>query len=468
VNMSGTNDVVVSSGTAKSFDASSVVGKVTYTQAGDVVTTVKGGSDTATVVFAGTTVNSTFNGLDGNSSLTFVNTTGTATATGGSGNDVVSATGILVGAGTLDVSLGDGTNSATANNATTGTINYVGGSGADTLSATGITTGTVSADTGAGDDSITLGAGLTSGVVSASTGAGDDTVTIGASTVTGTFVFAGGAGTDTLSVANGTSFAGANLTMTDVEVIQIASGGTATFDQSDLSGASMTIKGANNSEVLAVTTAATTGATIDLSGLTMDATLAKAISATTITGGSGADTITGTTGADTINGGAKADTIVFASSATLNGTDVLTYIEGTDVLNFNAFLGGGTVDQNGGVGTAITSYSSSATADAAIAGKVVALADATDGTVVTAVDGTADIISAIDSTGNEFSITAGGKAVIIAGSAAGTQLGHVYYVHDKNSDGDVADSGEVAKVATLTDGTNGFDIDLITSTTLIA
>jgi hypothetical protein len=296
-------------------------------------------------------------------------------------------------------------------------------------------------------------------------GAGTDTFTFGAATgVTGTVVIDGGDGTDTVSLAATADLSGANVTLTGVEVIKITGNGTVTFDEDDISGQSFTVKGtAGANDVLAVTTSSSAAQVIDLSGLTMDQSLTAAISKTSITGGGKADTITGTSVNDTIDGGAGADTIKLAATATLNGVDVLTFVEGTDILDVSAFLGGGTVDQNGGVGTAVTAYLSNATADANITGKVVVLAD-DNGTTVLDVDTATDISGLIDSASNTFSITAGGKAVVIGGSAAGSATGYVYYVNDANGDGDVADSGEVVNVATI----GSFDTDLMTSSTLIA
>jgi hypothetical protein len=305
---------------------------------------------------------------------------------------------------------------------------------------------------------------VTSGVISASLGVGADTFTIGASTATGTIVIDGGDDSDTLSLAATADLSGANLNLSNVEVIKITGNGTVTFDEDDISGQSFTVKGtAGANDILAVTTASSAAQVIDLSGLTMDQSLSAAISKTSITGGAKADVITGTSVNDTINGGGGADTIVLASTATLNGVDVLTFVEGTDKLDVSAFLGGGTVDQNGGVGTAVTAYLSNATADANITGKVVVLAD-DNGTSVLDVDTASDIVALIDGAGDTFSITAGGSAVVIGGSAAGSATGYVYYVNDANNDGDVADTGEVVNVATI--GT--FDTDLLTSDTLIA
>jgi hypothetical protein len=55
-----------------------------------------------------------------------------------------------------------------------------------------------------------------------------------------------------------------------------------------------------------------------------------------------------------------------------------------------------------------------------------------------------------------FSITAGGKAVIVAGSSVGIDDGFVYFVNDANADGTIAAS-EVGLVGII----SGFDISLL-------
>lgn len=463
--LTGSNDVVVSAGTAKSFDASALAGKLTYTQATDAVTTVKAGTGLATAVFAGTTVNSTFVGADGGSNVTLVNTTGTAAVTGGAGNDIVSLTGILAGAGTLNAELGEGANSVTANAATTGTINVTSGSGADSVSANGLTTGILAAQLGGGKDSVSA-TGLTTGTLSVELGDGDDAVVLGSAIAAATIVVNGGAGTDTVTVGAGANFTAATLELNDVEVLALGAAGSMTFTSDQISGKSYTIQGTATAatDVLAVTAAAATaGKTIDLSTLTMDETLTKAIQNTSITGSAFADVIIGTKVADTITTGAGADTIKFAATAIANGSDTVTDFShgaGGDILNFNAFLAGGTVDANGGTSGAMIAYQSGGTTDAAIAGKVVLLSG---GTGITPVDTAAEIAALIDGANNVFSITAGDKAVVVAGSDTGTDDGFVYYVHDANGNGVVGDAGEVVLVGTL----NNFDTDLLATANFV-
>jgi hypothetical protein len=190
-------------------------------------------------------------------------------------------------------------------------------------------------------------------------------------------------------------------------------------------------------------TLSTTVTKVDASAATGGLTVTASATATSIigsqaadaiTGGGAADTIEGGKGADTISGGAGHDTIVFGATGAANGTDVLTVTFGSgasgDILSFKNFLSGGSVDQNSGAGTAIIAYSSGATTDVNIAGHAVTLADATGGGVITAVDSAAEIAALIQGSGNVFSLTSGGKAVIIAGESTGAAGAVIYFVDD--------------------------------------
>ncbi|MDC3324490.1 hypothetical protein OAV52_03175 [Planktomarina temperata] len=108
----------------------------------------------------------------------------------------------------------------------------------------------------------------------------------------------------------------------------------------------------------------------------------------------------------------------------------------------------------------------SATSDVNISGKIVMLlvADNSAHTNIS-VDGTGDIAALIDGAGEVFSITAGGKAVVVSGDTAvdtGTADDENLYIflHDANGDGDVADTNEVTLV-----GQTVLDFDLDTLTT---
>lgn len=117
--------------------------------------------------------------------------------------------------------------SALANNITT--VN-ASGMTAGGLKAT-LGTGTVTATGGAGKDTITLGA--VDAIVS--TGAGDDKIAIGTNILTGSVN--GGDGTDTVTIAAGNALTSATAAkITNVEVLEVSSAATQTYDYSLISG----------------------------------------------------------------------------------------------------------------------------------------------------------------------------------------------------------------------------------------
>jgi hypothetical protein len=456
VTLAGTNDVKVTLGTAKNFDASGLNGYLHYLQAAAADTTVKGGTGGNIIVLEGTTHTNSYTGQNGGDTVTVKTTTGSGTVVTGSGNDAITVSGLTTG--TVSLTLGDGVNTVTnsAITATTGVLNVVSGSGIDTVTSNALTTGTLAGSLGAGNDTVSA-TGLTSGALSVDLGDGDDSVTVGGVT-TGIVNITGGNGTDTLKAATATTFAAATLSLNGVEKILLTNAGSMTFSAAQMTGKTFTLQGSGtSSDHYKVTEGTNAGATIDLSGLVLDATLANSIAGVSITGGNGVDAITGTAGADTINGGTGADSIIFAATGSANGTDVLTVVAGAggDILNFKNFLSGGAVAQGTGTGTAIVAYEHNATGDVAIAGKAILLASADSGVV--AVDTAAEVAALIDGAGNALSITAGGKAVIVAGDdSAATAGATIYYVYDSNGDGLVSGSGEVKAVGTMT-----LDIDTL-------
>lgn len=235
-------------------------------------------------------------------------------------------------------------------------------------------------------------------------------------------------GTTTLTVNSDDGDATANENMGSFTAISGTSLATINVTGADKLGL-----GTLSSTVTKVDASAATGAlTVTASGTATSIIGSQA--GDSITGGAGADTIEGGKGNDTISGGAGHDTIVFGASGAANGTDVLTVTFGagasSDILSFKNFLSTGSVDQNGGAGTAIVAYNSSAVTDVNIAGKVVTLADATGGGVITAVDTADEIAALIQGSGDVFALTAGGKAVIIAGESTGAAGAIIYFVDD--------------------------------------
>ena len=126
------------------------------------------------------------------------------------------------------------------------------------------------------------------------------------------------------------------ISISNIEVIQLNSNlgnnTNATFQAADISGQSITMKADGAGDGFTVVGAATTS-TIDLSTLTIDQTLTKAVVGTTITGSNGtvAQTIKGTLTADTITGGAGADTITAGLGIDLGESEDLTDVAAADL-----------------------------------------------------------------------------------------------------------------------------------------
>jgi Ca2+-binding RTX toxin-like protein len=199
-------------------------------------------------------------------------------------------------------------------------------------------------------------------------------------------------------------------------------------------------------------------------GLTVTASATKTSiigsqAADTITGGGAADTIQGGKGADTLSGGAGADTYVFAATGALNGADVLTIVAADDILNFSAFLAGGSVDVNLATGTAINEYTIANTSDVAIANKVVMYSDA-DATLI---DDASEIALLIQGAGDAFSLASGGKSIVITGDAGSADdVARIWFIDD-SLDGTLGTIG-TADVVLVGVTAAGFDVDTLLNT----
>jgi hypothetical protein len=232
--------------------------------------------------------------------------------------------------------------------------------------------------------------------------------------------------------------------------------------------AAITVLGADDTTLNTLSTTVTSvnasGATGNLS-VTASATATSIIgsqAADGITGGAAVDTIQGGKGADVLSGAAGADIYVFEATGALNGSDTLTIISGTggDVLNFKNFLSGGSVDQNSGIGTAITAYTTASVSDVAIANKVALYTDATEGNI----DSTTEIAALIQGSGDAFSLASGGKAILLTGDASGANdILQVWFVDD-TLDGVSGTVSATDIVLVGTDSDVTYDLDtLITS-----
>lgn len=388
-----------------------------------------------------------------------------------------------VGSGSVDV--------VTAAAGTIGsTSSYAGGNGLDRLNYTASANQNLGTPTVTGFETIALTANDNAA----------DTVTVDLRNVTGltTLLLAEGAGdgdsfvinrlaSDTI-VATSTDIVSLTLSNTGGTTQNVALGGDVTTLTVDTGATTLNLT--NNGSGTAVTTVAGTSLTtvnvgelkdvasgavaitnlaatvskVDASALissTVDVTLTVATGGTlvggagadTLTGSAGRDTITGGKGADILSGGNGSDTYVFASSAALNGDDVLTITTGAvvtsgaagaadgDILNFAAFLAGGSVGQNGGAGNAIVAYAEGV-ADVDITSKLVLIDNDIAG-AGTPLNSAAEVASLFNSaagvkTGTTFNIAAGGKAIVISGETAGGEIAEIWFVNDVNNDGIIA------------------------------
>lgn len=290
INLSGTNDVVITKVDTKTLDASALVGDLTVT------------SDTTT--------NITIAGASGVNKVTFEsNTPTTASFIGQGGADVVDFQ-------TL---------------AATGSFTAVTGAGNDTVKATigGLGAGSLSVEGGEGNDTVEL------------------TGTLGG---TSTVVLQGGNGTDTLSLADTANLSGTvNLTVTGFEAIKLA--GDATVNASLLSGQSYTVTGIGSGTSDLTVEGTTAADTINLSNLVATDSITTGVSFV-INGGTGNDSITGSitndkisggVGADVMAGGTGLDDFVFAAGVT-DTVATANSIAGVDKIT-DAVFNAGAADQ---------------------------------------------------------------------------------------------------------------------------
>lgn len=252
------------------------------------------------------------------------------------------------------------------------------------------------------------------------------------------------------------------VTSNDGDTTPNEAGGVFTF----LSGSSLTTIVLDGLDRTNLGTVGTTVTSIDASaskgGLTVTASatatsIIGSQAADTITGGGAADTIRGGKGNDTLDGGAGADSYVFEATGAANGQDTIALVAGAggDILNFKNFLAGGSVDQNGGTGTAIAAYTSANTSDVNITNKVALYSDASyDGTAVAST-----VAALIQGSGNAFSLSSGGKAIIITGDASGNNdKSQIWYIDDA-LDGN---AGTVSATDVVLVGTTASNMDLDT------
>ena len=196
-----------------------------------------------------------------------------------------------------------------------------------------------------------------------------------------------------------------------------------------------------------------------LNGLGNDDTVYGSLGSDTINGGVGNDYLDGLTGNDVLTGGTGADSYVFSDSATANGSDTIELlVADVDRLDFNQFLGGGAIDQNGGSSTGIVAHTDADNANSNITGKV-SLFD-TNAAGLSIANLVAQFVG-----GEAYSLDANGKAVVISGDATTPANAALVYFIDNSIDGNAAVSAaDIALVATTS---ANFDIDTLTTLNFI-
>jgi len=503
---------VVASSAVKTITELTYSGTTTLTIAGDTTVTKLGqaattdtiaisGSGDLTVDTGAADIVSSVNASGISGGLTLKNTDVAATISGGAGNDVLTLANVTT-ATTVKTGGGDDSVTYTAN--TTGKFNVDLGDGKNTLTinldldtAGGTVTG------GAGIDTIDIVEGdVAAPILTMSLGGGDDVVKLGSTTAfdndaTTQITIDFGDGVDTLTLYNSTdigvaaAFTTGFLTLTNLEKIGLNSGATVTVDSSLVSGKGYTISGdAAGTEELVVKSAALVSS-IDLSTLTVAATVNKvtinassAAVASTINGtgaadnivlstkgdtvstGAGKDTVTGAAGNDTISLGDGVDSYVTLATYALNGKDTVTLGAGADVVDFDAMTAPTTdgdllftiTDFVGGTGgdllqfkeTVFDAYDESDSFDVATKTMALILDAALDNS--TGTTGTNYVI--VDTTANILTtVTAAGKGLL----AIASDTGAVYY----DDDGDFsAGAIQFAKI-TITGTLTGANFDAV-------
>ena len=247
---------------------------------------------------------------------------------------------VVTGSGAFDLN----SNTISGSSTSRVTLDASALSGVATLYLDATSNGVANVQTGSAADVITID-GVTSDasgyVIDTNGGADTINITTNGDGETAVIDLDGGAGTDTLTLDAGVDFSSSTLTLTSVETIQLAGGGTSQkIAASDISGVSFTLS--ESGAGTAVLTVVADQTTINLSNLSFDNSFAvgtdsividasSAPSGVTITGTSGNDTITGSNADDILTGGDAADTI---SGGT--GDDTISGGSGADTLTGGA------------------------------------------------------------------------------------------------------------------------------------
>jgi Ca2+-binding RTX toxin-like protein len=384
--ISGTQEMTLGSSSLKAaatVDASALSGKLTATFATSVKSYIGStGADVLTVLAGDLKTGNTFAGGLGTDSLA-------VTATASQTTGVLAVTGFETIQITSNTAGADVVTADFRNVTDLTTLKVVAGDAGDGFVLNRIT------------DAVTVSVGGDVAAVTTSmqTGTAESLKFTGAATVAS---YTLDAGTTALTVDAGAAATITTLTGSALSTLNVKGSGALTITDA------VTATTVNASTATgALTVLAGNSATSIIGGTAID----------TITGGNAADTIQGGKGADVLDGGAGADKFVFEATGALNGLDGLTFVAGAvgDILNFKNFLSGGAVDQNGAAGTAINEYGLADVADVNITNKVALYSEATDADV----DDTTNISGLIQGAGDAFSLTSGGKAILLTGDAGG-------------------------------------------------
>jgi Ca2+-binding RTX toxin-like protein len=260
-----------------------------------------GGNDTITTTSTSASNNSIVT-LEGNDTITTTTVDGKNVICAGDGNNIITTT--VTGTGGNFVGMGKGNDTMTTTNVN-GHNMIMAGDGNNTITTTTTGTGNTKVVSGTGNDTITT-TNVGGGSSTILSGAGNDTVSTGA----GADLVVSGAGNDTVTTTGG-------------DDIVLSGAGNDTVSSGE--GDDIIISAAGNDTI-----AAAAGDDIIFSGSGNDRINAAA----------GADIIDSGSGDDTIKLGldnADVDTVIFGSTATANGSDIITqFTSGTDKLNLDA------------------------------------------------------------------------------------------------------------------------------------
>ena len=433
LNISGTQDLAITSAALKAS------ADVTSTSSGNV-----------TAAFSTTLKSYTGGGGKDDVTLAAGSLTAAGTYNGGDGTDVLKVTATAAqNLGIINVSNFE-TLQLTANNTAspTATVDLRNVTGLSTLKLAGVSTSVITVDRLSSSTTVDVGTALATVNTSLSTGS-SVALKLSAAVAIGTFNLDGATTSVTVTADNGDTSANDTGFAVDFVGTGLATINVLGSDYVDLKTVETTVTKIDGS-------ASTGGFTVTAANAT-GTTILGSSSGDLITGGAGADVITGGKGADVLSGGDGADKYVFAATGALNGTDTLTVGTG-DKLDFSAFLSGGSVIQNGALGTGITAFTGGVN-DVNITGKVVLYSGTSEGSINEA----SEIAALIEGSGDDFSLTSGGKAIVITGDITngGAAKARVWFVDDSlGANAGKIEADDVVQVAITSDT---FDLDTLTT-----